>query len=182
VGVQEQILLGHLANGVYIEDPATTYIDHGVEIGTGTHILPCTVIRKGVTVGKGCEVGPFTHLRVGTVLEDGAEVGNFTEAKKARVGSGTKAKHLTYLGDTKIGPRTNIGCGTITANYDGQLKHRTTIGARASIGSGSVLVAPVAIGDGATTGAGAVVTAGRDVEDGATVVGVPARPLTPRDS
>ena len=177
--LQERILAGHLANGVHIEDPATTYIDHGVTIGAGTSILPCTVIRAGVEVGSGCEVGPFTHLRVGTVLEDGAEVGNFTEAKKSRVGSGTKAKHLTYLGDVTIGKGSNIGAGTIVANYDGKLKHKTTIGDRAFIGSGTVLVAPSTVGEGALTGAGAVVTR-KDVPAGEVWVGVPARPLSKR--
>ena len=175
--IQERILEAHMAAGVHVEDPATTYIDHGVEIGPGTEILPCTVIRSGVRIGAGCEVGPFTHLRVGTVLEDGAEVGNFTEAKKARVGSGTKAKHLTYLGDVTIGQRTNIGAGTIVANYDGKDKHPTTIGDDAFVGSGTVLIAPVDVGDGALTGGGAVVTRNSKIPPGEAWVGVPARPL-----
>src|SRR5690606_3637075 len=100
-----------------IEDPASTYIDHGVEIGAGTRVLPCTVIRAGVRIGAGCEVGPFTHLRAGTVLEDGAEIGNFTECKNSRVGRHAKAKHLSYLGDADIGAEVNIGAGTIFANY-----------------------------------------------------------------
>lgn len=172
--VQERILEGHMAAGVLIEDPATTYIDHGVEIGAGTHVLPCTVIRAGVRIAEGCEVGPFTHLRVGTVLEEGAEVGNFTEAKKSTIGAGTKAKHLTYLGDVTIGARTNIGAGTIVANYDGVHKHPTVIGDDAFVGSGTVLVAPSTVGDGALTGAGAVVTR-KDIPPGETWVGVPAR-------
>ena len=107
----------------------------------------------------------------------GAEIGNFVETKKARIGRGTKAKHLSYLGDAEVGAGTNIGCGTITANYDGKKKHVTTIGDGVHIGSGTVLVAPVRVGKGATTGAGAIVTAGRDVAPGDTVVGVPARSL-----
>jgi len=172
--LQERILEEHLAAGVLIEDPATTYIDHGVEIGTGTHILPCTVIRAGVRIAEHCEVGPFTHLRVGTVLEEGAEVGNFTEAKKSTIGKGTKAKHLTYLGDVTIGARTNIGAGTIVANYDGVHKHPTIIGDDAFVGSGTVIVAPSTVGDGALTGAGAIVTR-KNIPPGETWVGVPAR-------
>ena len=175
--VQASILEEHLAAGVYIEDPDSTYIDHGVEIGAGTRVLPCTVIRAGVRIGEGCEVGPFTHLRVGTVLEDGAEVGNFTECKKARVGERSKAKHLSYLGDVTIGSKANIGAGTIVANYDGSKKHATVIGDRAFVGSGSVLIAPTVIGEGALTGGGAVVTRGSTVPDGDVWVGVPARPI-----
>jgi bifunctional UDP-N-acetylglucosamine pyrophosphorylase/glucosamine-1-phosphate N-acetyltransferase len=175
--LQVRILEEHLANGVAIEDPATTYIDHGVEIGPGTRVLPCTVIRGGVRIGSNCEVGPFTHLRVGTVLEDGAEVGNFTECKQSLVGRGAKAKHLSYLGDARVGAGSNIGAGTIFANYDGRAKHRTEVGEGAFIGSGTIIVAPNTIGPGATTGAGAVVTRGTQVGPGEVWVGVPARPL-----
>ncbi len=175
--LQARILSEHMERGVHVEDPATTYIDHGVEIGPGTRVLPCTVIRAGVRIGRDCEVGPFTHLRGGTVLEDGAEVGNFTEAKKAHLGKHTKAKHLAYLGDVEIGERANIGAGTIVANYDGRQKHRTTIGDRAFVGSGSVLIAPCKVGEGALTGGGAVVTRNSEIPPGAAWVGVPARPL-----
>ncbi len=178
--LQARILLEHMDNGVLIEDPATTYIDHGVEIGAGTRILPCTVIRSGVRIGAGCEVGPFTHLRVGTVLEDGAEVGNFTEAKQAQIGRGTKAKHLTYLGDVTIGAGANIGAGTIVANYDGKTKHHTDVGDRAFIGSGSILIAPCKVGEGALTGGGAVVTRNSHIPPGETWIGVPARSLARR--
>jgi bifunctional UDP-N-acetylglucosamine pyrophosphorylase/glucosamine-1-phosphate N-acetyltransferase len=172
-----QILERLMAEGVTIVDPENTYIEHNVEIGRDTVILPYTVIGAGVKIGKGCEVGPFTHLRVGTVMEDGSEVGNFTEVKKGHIGKRTKAKHLSYLGDVEIGEDANIGAGTIVANYDGKKKHLTIIGDRAFVGSGSVLVAPVKIGKGATIGAGAVVTRNHDVPDGAVVVGVPAKPL-----
>ncbi len=175
--LQRRILAQHMANGVFVEDPATTFVDHGVEIGAGARILPCTVIRGGVKVGAGCEVGPFTHLRAGTVLADGAEIGNFTETKNARVGEHTKAKHLAYLGDVTIGDHVNIGAGTIVANYDGKTKHPTVIGDRAFVGSGSVLIAPCKIGEGALTGGGAVVTRNSDVPAGEAWVGVPARPL-----
>lgn len=179
--MQERILLEHLANGVIIVDPVATWIDHGVVIGADTKILPGTVIGAGCMIGKHCEVGPFAHLRAGTVLEDGAEIGNFVEAKKTRVGAGAKAKHLTYLGDAIIGPKANIGAGTITANYDGVHKHETRIGARAFIGSGSVLVAPTEIGDEAMTGAGAIVTRGSVVGAREVWVGVPAKKLKQRE-
>ena len=176
-GVQLRVLQMHLNNGVEIEDPATTYIDHGAEIGAGTVVFPCTVIRGGVRVGEGCEVGPFTHLREGTVLKDGAQVGNFTECKKSTLGEGTKAKHLSYLGDTVVGKGANIGAGTIFANYDGKAKHQTIVGDGAFIGSGTTVVAPNEIGAGATTGAGAVVTRSARIGDGEVWVGVPARQL-----
>ncbi|MCA8951643.1 MAG: bifunctional N-acetylglucosamine-1-phosphate uridyltransferase/glucosamine-1-phosphate acetyltransferase [Planctomycetes bacterium] len=178
--MQERILEHHLHNGVLITDPGTTWIDHDVEIGADTTILPCTVIGKGCRIGSHCEVGPFSHLRAGTVLEDGAEIGNFVEAKKTRVGAGTKAKHLTYLGDTVIGKKANIGAGTITANYDGVHKHQTTIGDGAFVGSGSVLVAPSTLGNGAMTGAGAIVVRGSEIPENEVWVGIPARRLKVR--
>ena len=173
--MQDRILDHHLGNGVLIEDPATTWIDHGVVIGKDTRILPCSVIRKGVAIGEGCEVGPFAHLRDGAALEDGAEIGNFVEVKKSRVGKRTKAKHLAYLGDAEIGEGANIGAGTITANYDGKQKHKTVIEDGAFVGSGTVLVAPVHVGKRAYTGAGAIVTRNSNIGDGETWVGVPAR-------
>lgn len=172
-----RILERHLAAGVEIVDPASTYIDATVSIEAGARVLPCTAIEGDTSIGAGCEVGPFSHLRTGTVLKPGSEVGNFTETKKTTLGEGSKAKHLTYLGDATIGSGTNIGAGTITANYDGRDKHATVIGDRAFIGSGTVLVAPVTVEDGATTGAGAVVTRSSVVRAGETWVGVPARPL-----
>jgi bifunctional UDP-N-acetylglucosamine pyrophosphorylase/glucosamine-1-phosphate N-acetyltransferase len=176
-----RILARLLAAGVEIEDPDSVYVDHDVEIGEGTRLLPFTVIRSGVRIGAHCEVGPFAHLRAGTRLADRAEIGNFVEAKQAVLGERVKAKHLTYLGDTTIGSGANIGAGTITANYDGKAKHVTRIGARAFIGSGTVLIAPVEIGDGAVTGAGAVVTRNQQVPPGAVVVGVPARAIARRE-
>jgi len=172
-----RILAEHMAKGVRIVDPSTVYVDRGVKIGAGTTIFPFTVLTGDVRIGKGCEVGPFSHLRTGATLRDGAQIGNFVEVKKTVVGQGSKAKHLTYLGDAVIGRKTNIGCGTITANYDGRNKHRTTIGDGVHVGSGTVFVAPVKIGNRAVTGAGAVVARGRDVGAGETVVGVPARVL-----
>jgi len=176
---RERILLDHMLAGVIVDDPTTTWIEEGVEIAAGARIQPFSMLRRGVRVGSGCVVGPFAHLRTGTVLEAGAEIGNFVETKNAHIGPGAKAKHLSYLGDVVVGAKTNIGCGTITANWDGHAKHRTTIGERAFIGSGTVLIAPVRVGDGATTAAGAIVLKGRDVPDGGTVAGVPARLLGP---
>ena len=178
--MQARILEDHMEGGVLIEDPATTYIDHGVEIGPGTHVLPCTYVHTGVRIGEGCEVGPFTHLRSGTVLADGAQVGNFTECKNSTIGAGSKAKHLSYLGDTHVGARTNIGAGTIFANYDGQAKHRTEVGDGVFVGSGTIVVAPNELPDGTTTGAGAVVTRSADMQAGEVFVGVPARRLSKR--
>jgi bifunctional UDP-N-acetylglucosamine pyrophosphorylase/glucosamine-1-phosphate N-acetyltransferase len=175
--MRRRILARHQANGVEIEDPSSAFIDHEVTIGPRTRILPFTVIRAGVRIGSDCEVGPFTQLRAGTILEDGAEVGNFVEVKASRLGPHVKAKHLTYLGDATIGAGTNVGAGTITANYDGKAKHETVVGARAFIGSGTVLIAPVEVGEGAVTGAGAIVTRNTKVAAGTTVVGIPARPV-----
>ncbi len=178
--LQERILEGHMAAGVFIEDPATTYIDHGVSIGARTRILPCTVVRSGAVIGSDCEIGPFTHVRPGTVLEEGAELGNFVETKNARVGGHSKAKHLSYLGDVTIGRKVNIGAGTIFANYDGKHKHHCQVDDGSFVGSGSVLVAPVHVGQGATTGAGAIVKRNSSIPPGETWVGVPARPLHKR--
>ena len=118
-------------------------------------------------------IGPFAHLRGNSRLASDVRIGNFVELKNAELAEGVKANHLAYLGDAKIGPRSNVGAGTITANFDGVRKNRTEIGADVKIGSNNTLVAPVSVGDAATTGAGAVVT--RDVEPGDKVVGVPAR-------
>ena len=174
---RDQIIEKHQLNGVTVVDPATTYIDEDVVIGADTVIQPCTVISQGVHIGKGCEIGPFAHLRVDARLEDGVEIGNFTEVKKTRLRRGSKAKHLSYLGDGEVGEKVNIGAGTIFANYDGTEKNVTTIEDGAFIGSGTILVAPVTVGRDASTGAGAVVVRGRDVAPGETVVGVPARQL-----
>jgi bifunctional UDP-N-acetylglucosamine pyrophosphorylase/glucosamine-1-phosphate N-acetyltransferase len=180
--LQVRILEEHLAAGVRIEDPATTYIDAGVTIGRGTRVLPCTVIRAGVEIGEGCEVGPFTHLRAGTVLADGAEVGNFTECKNSTLGPRTKAKHLAYLGDAELGERCNVGAGTIFANYDGLAKHRTVVGDGVFLGSGTTVVAPNTIGAGATTGANSVVTREAGIGEDEVWAGIPARRLAGKQS
>ncbi len=171
-----RILQHHLSEGVTVVDPSTTLIEGDVVIGADTTVEPFTVIRAGVRIGAGCHVGPFAHLGPGARLDDGAEIGNFVEVKRSHVGAKAKAKPLAYLGDAVVGPGANIGAGTITANYDGRAKHPTRIGANASTGANTVLVAPVELGAGAKTGAGAVVT--RDVPPGAVVVGIPARPFS----
>jgi len=180
---RQRILAAHMAEGVTIEDPATTYIDAGVTIGPDTVIGPGTVIRAPATIGAGCRVGPMAHLRPGTVLEDGAEAGAFVETKNARLGQGAVARHLSYLGDCTVGPRTNVGCGTITANTDPRdgRKHHTDVGADASLGAGTLLVAPTSVGDGAVTGAGSVVTRTHPVPPGETVAGAPARRIRPHE-
>ena len=163
--------------GVSIVDPRNTYIDGRAEVGPDTTIFPFSVLTGSVRVGSGCRVGPFAHLRDGTVLEDGVEVGAFVEVNRSHLRAGTKARHLAYLGDAAVGPGANVGAGVITANFDGVNKHRTEVGADAFLGSGAILIAPVAVGDGAVVGAGSVVTKHHDVADGQTVVGVPARPI-----
>jgi bifunctional UDP-N-acetylglucosamine pyrophosphorylase/glucosamine-1-phosphate N-acetyltransferase len=178
--IRWKILEYHMDNGVSVVDPSTTFIEEDVTIGQDTVIQPFSVIRRGVVIGKNCEVGPFTQLRAGTVMEDGAEVGNFVEVKKSRIGSHSKAKHLTYLGDATLGAHVNIGAGTITANYDGKNKNPTVIGDHSHTGSNTVLVAPVKLGRNVTTGAGAVVVKG-EIPDDAVLVGVPARPLPPKN-
>ena len=175
--MQRRIQNHWMTEGVSIVDPRNTYIDGRVAIGRDTTIWPFTVIQGPATIGSGCRVGPFCHVRPGTVLDDGVELGAFVELSRTHMETGARARHHAYLGDAEVGANANVGCGAITANFDGRAKHRTFIGADATIGSGAVLVAPVTIGAGATVGAGAVVTSGRHVPDEATVVGVPARPI-----
>jgi bifunctional UDP-N-acetylglucosamine pyrophosphorylase/glucosamine-1-phosphate N-acetyltransferase len=178
--MRRRILEALMAEGVTIEDPATTYIDYSVTIGPDTIVGPCTVIRGPSSIGSNCRVGPMAHLRPGTVLEDGAEVGAFVETKNARLGEKVCVRHLAYLGDVNVGPRTNVGCGTITANSDGRKKYHTDVGADALLGAGTILVAPTSVGDGARTGAGSVVTKSHPVPPGETYAGVPAHPMKPK--
>lgn len=142
-------------------------------IGNNVEIKDNSFITDS-TVGDRCSVGPMAHLRGHAVMVEGSKVGNFVELKKTTLGKGSKASHLTYLGDATIGEKTNIGAGTITCNYDGVNKHATVIGNGVKIGSDTMLVAPIIVGDGASTGAGSVVT--KDVAENELVVGVPARP------
>ncbi|MBI3897579.1 MAG: bifunctional UDP-N-acetylglucosamine diphosphorylase/glucosamine-1-phosphate N-acetyltransferase GlmU [Gammaproteobacteria bacterium] len=126
-------------------------------IGAGTDIQPNCVIEDA-EIGSDARIGPFARIRPGTRLAKSAHIGNFVEIKKSDIGEGSKVNHLTYVGDSTVGKGVNVGAGTITANYDGANKHRTTIEDNASIGSNVVLVAPVTIGNGATIGAGSVIT------------------------
>ncbi|HEV7733056.1 MAG TPA: bifunctional UDP-N-acetylglucosamine diphosphorylase/glucosamine-1-phosphate N-acetyltransferase GlmU [Candidatus Binatia bacterium] len=142
-------------------------------LADGVHLRFGCVVEEA-EIGPGAIIGPFARLRPGTQLAERVHIGNFVETKKARVGAGTKANHLTYLGDCEIGPDTNVGAGTITCNYDGFAKHKTTIGARVQIGSDTQLVAPVTVGDDAYIAAGTTVT--KDVPGGALAVSrVPVR-------
>jgi len=144
-----------------------TDIGEGCEIGPGARIsdsrlgVSVSVRDSYVTaseVGDECKIGPFANLRPGSVLGSSVKIGDFVETKNATLGDGVSAGHLSYLGDAEIGPRTNIGAGTITCNYDGEHKHRTVIGADAFIGTHSTLVAPVTLGEGAWTAAGSAIT------------------------
>ena len=128
-----------------------------VEIGADTTVFPNSVLERSI-VGSGCNIGPFARFRPGNQLADGVHIGNFVEVKNSRLGPGTKANHLTYLGDSDVGSKVNVGAGTVTCNYDGANKYRTTIGDGAFIGSGSMLVAPVTIGEQATIGAGSTIS------------------------
>jgi bifunctional UDP-N-acetylglucosamine pyrophosphorylase/glucosamine-1-phosphate N-acetyltransferase len=141
------------------------------KIGSGVEILENSVVTDSI-VEDGCRIGPMAHLRGEARMKIGSKVGNFVELKKTVLGESSKANHLSYLGDAEIGNRTNIGAGTVTCNYDGKKKHRTKIGDDVKIGSDTMLVAPVEVGDGAATGAGSVVT--KDIPPGTLAVGVPA--------
>lgn len=158
--LNRKIVNKHLANGVQIIDPSTTWISPETEIEADTIIYPSTYIEGKNKIGKHCKIGPFAHLRGDVVLEDYVKVGNFVEVKKTTIKSHTNACHLTYLGDSEIGSNVNIGAGTITANYNPltKVKSKTIIGDNVKIGSNSVLVAPITIEEGANVGALSVIT------------------------
>jgi bifunctional UDP-N-acetylglucosamine pyrophosphorylase/glucosamine-1-phosphate N-acetyltransferase len=180
----------HMLNGVTIVDPASTFIDGDVEIGTDTVVEAFTYIRGKTVIGSECRIGPHVHiedarigdrsdcgpfakLRPGTEVSDDVHIGSFAELVRTKVGRRSKVPHVSYLGDTSLGEDANVGAGTITANFNGEVKNRTEIGDGAFVGVDTMLVAPVKVGKGARTGAGSVVT--KDVPEGATAVGVPAR-------
>jgi bifunctional UDP-N-acetylglucosamine pyrophosphorylase / glucosamine-1-phosphate N-acetyltransferase len=198
---RRRLLEAHMLAGVTVVDPASTWIDAGVEIAADARIEPGTTLRGATEIGagavvgplstlidcsvgagsqvlhsylvecdvrEGCSVGPFAYLRPGAVLEDGVKAGTFVEIKNSQVGAGTKVPHLAYVGDAEIGPGSNLGAGTITANYDGFRKNRTVIGRDVRIGVDTMLIAPVEVGDAAYTGAGAVIK--DDVPEGALAV------------
>jgi len=158
--------------GVHLE--GNTTVAAGAQVGPDVFAVDSSIgggatvwyaVLRNAVVGEGCEVGPYASLRPGTVLEKGAKVGTFVETKNTTLGEGAKAPHLAYLGDATVGARSNIGAGSITCNYDGYEKHQTIIGDDVFIGSDTMLVAPLTIGDNAVTGAGSVIT--DDVEEGA---------------
>ena len=174
-----------LADGVTLVAPDTVYLSFDTVVGRDALIEPNVVFGPGVTVesgatirafshlegchvARGAVVGPYARLRPGAELAEDVRVGNFVEVKNATLGQGAKVNHLSYIGDASIGEASNIGAGTITCNYDGVMKHRTEIGARAFIGSNTMLVAPVRVGNEAMTGSGSVITS--DVEDGALAI------------
>ena len=183
---QQAIRARLMADGVTLQAPETCWFAWDTVIGRDAEIEPNVIFGPGATiesgarirafshlegchVSRGAIVGPFARLRPGAELAEHTHVGNFVEIKNAYLGEGAKANHLTYLGDADIGEGSNIGAGTITCNYDGVFKHRTTIGRNAFIGSDTMLVAPVTIGDGAMTGSGSVIT--DDVAPGALALG-----------
>lgn len=148
----------HMRSGVTIEDSSSTYIHDNVKIGTDTVIHPNTIIKSGVVIGNNCEIGPNAYIREGCEIGNNVKVGNFVELKKVKIGDRTKVPHFIYLGDTEIGKDCNVGCGTITCNYDGVNKNKTKIGDRAFIGSNVNLVAPVTLGDDVLIAAGSTIT------------------------
>ncbi|MGE0187884.1 MAG: bifunctional UDP-N-acetylglucosamine diphosphorylase/glucosamine-1-phosphate N-acetyltransferase GlmU [Steroidobacteraceae bacterium] len=150
------VLVGevHLDDGVRIGP--NCYIKNS-RIGAGTELFPNCVVDTAI-VGPSCNIGPFARLRPEAQLADHVHIGNFVEVKKSQIGSGSKANHLTYIGDATVGERVNIGAGTVTVNYDGVNKWRTEIGDNAFVGSGSMLIAPIKIGAGANTGAGSTLS------------------------
>lgn len=178
---QTQARAAALENGVTLTAPQTVFFAHDTVVGRDAVIEPHVVFGPGVTVesgatirafshlegchvSRGAVVGPYARLRPGAELAESVKIGNFVEIKNARIAEGAKVNHLSYIGDATVGARSNIGAGTITCNYDGVFKHKTTIGADVFIGSNTMLVAPVTVGDAAMTGSGTVVT--KDVPAG----------------
>jgi bifunctional UDP-N-acetylglucosamine pyrophosphorylase/glucosamine-1-phosphate N-acetyltransferase len=172
-----------------------THLRGKTTVGAGTEVGPNSIVED-TTIGERCRIvasmleqswvgndvtiGPFAHLRPGARIEDEVELGNYAEVKASTIGPRTKIHHVSYTGDAVLGADVNVGAGTITCNYDGVDKHQTTVGDGVFIGSDTMLIAPVTLGDGARTGAGSVVN--RDVAPGQRVAGVPARPMRPKSS
>lgn len=173
--IQKRLRKMHMLNGATLVDPDTVFFSHDTVVGQDVTIGPNVVFGPGVTIAnnvdihafshiegadiaEGASIGPFARLREGSKIGAKAKVGNFVETKKATLGAGAKASHLSYLGDADIGENANIGAGTITCNYDGYLKYKTVIGKDAFIGSNSALVAPVTVGAGAIVAAGSTIT------------------------
>ena len=154
----------HMRRGVTIEDSNSSYIYDNVIIGKDTIIHPNTTIQSGVIIGENCEIGPNAFIRENCIIGNDVKIGNSVEVKNVVIGNRSKVPHFTYLGDCEVGEDTNIGCGTITCNYDGKNKNRTIIGSRAFIGCNTNLVAPVVIGNDTLIGAGSTIT--EDVPDG----------------
>jgi len=185
VYIEKKVSLGKdtmLYPEVYLR--GTTSIGGGCRIGPNVVIEDCQIgnrctithsVLEGAQLEDEVEMGPFGHLRPGTYLSKGVHMGNFGEIKNSRLAEGVKMGHFSYIGDATIGKDVNIGAGTITCNFDGEKKNRTEVGDNAFIGSDTMLVAPLKVGEGAHTGAGSVVT--EDVPPHTTVVGVPAKPL-----
>lgn len=183
-----------LENGVTLIAPDTVFFSTDTLLGRDTIVEPNVIFGPDVTietgatirafshleschVGSGAIVGPFTRLRPGAEIANGAHIGNFVEIKNAQIGEGTKVNHLSYIGDATLGRGTNIGAGTITCNYDGVNKHRTEIGARTSIGSNTMLIAPVKVGDEVMTASATVIS--KDIPDGALAISRPELQIKP---
>ncbi len=145
--MQNRIQRNLMTRGVTIVDPVNTWVDVRAQIGQDTVIYPFTYIHGRVKVGRHCSVGPFAYLREGTELADDVVVGVFTELKNSTLGTGTRARHLSYIGDAQIGERVNVGAGTLFANFDGQRIQRSQVGSDTYIGNGSIVVAPIAIAE-----------------------------------
>ena len=173
--MQRRLRAAVMEQGATLVAPETVFLSYDTVIGRDVVIEPNVIMATGVTIedgatirgfchfeqahiGAGATVGPFARFRPGADLAPGAHAGNFVEIKNSHIAEGAKVNHLTYIGDSTVGPKANIGAGTITCNYDGFAKHRTEIGAGAFIGSNSSLVAPVKIGDGAYVGSGSVIS------------------------
>lgn len=158
--MNERKLNSLMDNGVTIVDPSSTWISEETEIGADTIIYPSTYIEGKNKIGKNCKIGPCAHLRGDVEIDDDCKIGNFVEVKKAKIGHNTNAGHLSYIGDSELGSHINIGAGTITANYDpiSKTKSKTILNDNVKIGSNTVLVAPVEIGEGTNIGAGSVIT------------------------